>query len=398
MDAELRARLDQIQEGGLHRELRTVDSPQGTRICLQGREYVNFSSNDYLGLANHPRVREGAMEAVARYGAGAGASRLVCGSQRPHQELDFALADFKQTEAAVSFVSGYAAASGAICALTGREDILILDKLVHACVVDAARLSGAIIRVFRHNDLDSLQRLLQWADQHRSTRAKSQVMVATESVFSMDGDVAPLAGIVELKEKYGAWLMLDEAHATGVMGHNRRGLAEESGLGSRIEVQMGTLGKALGAAGGYIAGSRTLVDYLVNKARSLIFSTAPVPAAAGAALAALALIKGAEGERRCKALWELIRSFSTGSSPARSAILPVLVGDELRAMEAAQRLREKGFYIPAIRFPTVARGKARLRVTLTADHLLQDVAALRTALQESALSPGPANPVTSSHA
>ena len=282
-DQELSQRLEVIRQRGLRRELRRVDSTPPAQVEIAGRTLLNFSSNDYLGLANEPALKAAAIQAVERYGVGAKASRLICGSLAPHHELDAALADFKGTEAALSFSTGYAAALGTIGALLGEGDVIILDKLVHACIVDAARLSGAKLRVFAHNNLADLQAKLIWADERvQSLKSKVQgregrALVVTESVFSMDGDHAPLREIVELKEKYGAWLMVDEAHATGLYGANRRGLTEELDVSNRIEVQMGTLGKALGAAGGYICGSRVLVDYLVNRARTFIFSTAPVP-------------------------------------------------------------------------------------------------------------------------
>jgi len=254
-DRELTQRLAALREQGLLRELRRVDSPQSPRIQIAGQTLLNFSSNDYLGLAGEPVLKDAATRAVARYGAGAGASRLICGSLAPHHELDEALAAFKGAAAALSFSTGYAAAIGAISALLGRDDVIVLDKLVHACIVDAARLSGATLRVFAHNDLDDLEAKLKWATA-KTAGGKARVLVVTESVFSMDGDHAPLREITALKDQYGAWLMVDEAHATGLYGACRRGLAEELGVSDHVEVQMGTLGKALGAAGGYICGSR----------------------------------------------------------------------------------------------------------------------------------------------
>ena len=301
-DRELTERLGALHAQGLHRELRRVDSPPGTRIQIGGRTLLNFSSNDYLGLANDPFLKEAAIQAVEKFGAGSGASRLICGSLAPHHELEEALANFKGAEAALSFSTGYATAIGTICALLGKDDVIVLDKLVHACIVDAARLCGAKIRVFAHNDLDDLEKILKWANRVQSpesrVQSRGQLLIVTESIFSMDGDAAPLREIVALKEKYGAWLMVDEAHATGLYGKNRRGLAEESGVSGRIEIQMGTLGKAVGASGGYICGSRPLIDFLVNRARSFIFSTAPVPAAAAAATAGIRFIQSSEGERR----------------------------------------------------------------------------------------------------
>lgn len=402
-DQDLANRLERIRESGLYRELREVDSPQSPRVILGGRSLLNFSSNDYLGLANHPLLREAAIKAVERYGAGAGASRLICGSLAPHHSLDAALAAFKNTAAALSFSSGYAAALGAICSLMTRGDIIILDKLVHACIVDAARLSGATVRVFAHNDLDRLERLLKWAASKRLCAAdhpgsvaqgKGRVLVITETVFSMDGDLAPLREIVSLKDRYGAWLMIDEAHATGLLGPNRRGLAEEFDLGDQIEIQMGTLGKALGSAGGFICGSRLLIDFLINRARSFIFSTAPVPAASAAATAALGIVDSGEGSTRAKALRQRVQEVDCESSlhalgsvvcsspGPRSAIIPVLLGEEYRAVAVANALRERGFLIPAIRYPTVARGHARLRITLTANHSAAETQALTHALKE----------------
>ena len=390
-DNELTQRLDALRQQGLLRELRRVDSPQAPRIEVGGRTLLNFSSNDYLGLANEPALKEAAIRAVERYGAGAGASRLICGSLAPHQELDEALAAFKGTEAALSFSTGYAAAVGTICALLGKDDVIILDKLVHACIVDAARLCGATLRVFGHNDLGDLEDKLRWATREvRSPKAEgrsggARALVVTESVFSMDGDHAPLREIVALKEKYGAWLMVDEAHATGLYGANRRGLAEELGVSERIEVQMGTLGKALGAAGGYICGSRSLVDYLVNRARTFIFSTAPVPAAAAAATAGVRFVQSSAGEERRRKLWQNVASALShvNSSPSanRSAIIPIMIGEETKAVEVAGALREQGIFIPAIRYPTVARGQARLRLTLSAAHTEADIAQLLKALQ-----------------
>ena len=390
-DHELTQRLDGIRQQGLLRELRRVDSPQSPRIEIGNRTLLNFSSNDYLGLANEPTLKEAAIRAVERYGAGAGGSRLICGSLAPHQELDETLAAFKGTEAAISFSTGYAAAMGAIGALLGKDDFLILDKLVHACIVDAARLCGAKLRVFGHNDLNDLEAKLKWASQQvQSPNSKIQsrdgrTLVVTESVFSMDGDHAPLREMVELKEQYGAWLMVDEAHATGLYGAHRRGLAEELGVSHRIEVQMGTLGKALGASGGYICGSRALINYLINRARTFIFSTAPVPAAAAAATAGVRFVESSAGEERRNKLWRnvsaLPSTISAQLSTSRSAIIPILIGEEDKAVEAATTLREQGIFIPAIRYPTVARGQARLRLTLSATHTDADLAQLLTALK-----------------
>ncbi len=392
-DDALTQDLAAIRDAGLLRELRRVDSPQGARVTLDGRELLNFSSNDYLGLANHPALKEAAIRAVDKFGAGAGASRLICGSLAPFHELEEALAAFKKTEAALTFSTGYAAALGTIGALVGKDDVIILDKLVHASIVDAARLSGAKLRVFKHNDCADLEDKLKWAREVQCPKSNVQgrvarVLVVTESVFSMDGDLAPLRDLVELKDRYGAWLMIDEAHATGLFGVQGRGLADAHEVSSRIEIQMGTLGKALGASGGYVCGSRALIDLLVNRARSFIFSTAPAPAAAAAARAGIELLQTTEGEERRVRVWSLIDQLKNALVGERwqppvvqSAIIPLLVGAETEAVDLATRLRENGFFIPAIRYPTVARGAARLRVTLTAAHSAEDVRELAASLR-----------------
>jgi len=392
-DHDLELELAELRSQGLHRALRRVDSPQGPQAIVDGRTLLNFSSNDYLGLATHPALQEAAQRAVSDFGAGAGASRLICGSVAPHHELESAIAEFKAAEAALAFSSGYTTALGTIPALVGKDDVIVLDKLVHASIVDAARLSGAKLRLFRHNDPASLEKVLKWARSRKSgtqhATRNTRLLIVTESVFSMDGDLAPLREIIELKERHGAWLMLDEAHATGLFGEHRRGLAEAQGLAGHVEIQMGTLGKALGAAGGFIAGSRQLIDLLVNRARSFIFSTAPVPAAAAAATAAVRLLQSAEGDTLRARLWhrvdelknELIRA-GCSLPPVQSAILPLRVGDERKAVEMATGLRERGVFIPAIRYPSVARGAARLRVTITAAHTSEHIAELGRAMRD----------------
>src|SRR5262249_30705265 len=268
-DEDLVAELDQLRADGLYRQLRCIDGPPGPRVVWEGRSLLNFSSNDYLGLATHPAVKDAAVRAVTEFGAGSTAARLICGSLAPHQQLEDELARFKGTEAALSFGTGYATAIGTLAALLGKEDVLIVDKQIHACFVDGARMCGARLRVFRHNDPRDLEAKLRWASQapRRSAGARGRrprILIATESVFSMDGDLAPLREIVELKDRYGAWLMLDEAHGTGVFGRNGRGVAEHFGVDDRVEITLGTLSKAIGCIGGFIAGSRTLIDYLQN--------------------------------------------------------------------------------------------------------------------------------------
>ena len=381
-DQFLHGELKSIDEAGLLRSLRRIETPQQVEVHSGDRELINFSSNDYLGLAAHESLRMAAQDGVETLGAGAGSARLISGSQTIAHELEAALAAFKQTEAALSFSSGYAAALGVVPALVGQGDVLVIDKLVHASLVDAARLSGAKLRVFKHNDLAELETILQWA-----SGREGNTLVITESVFSMDGDLAPVRDLVQLKNRYGAWLMLDEAHATGLYGEDRRGIAEEMGVADGVEVQLGTLGKALGAAGGYICGSQTLIDLLVNRARSFIFSTAPVPAQLAAAKRGVELVQSNEGEVLRTRLWANVDALKNGLIQqgwklpvVRSAILPLIIGDEREALALAECLREAGVWVPAVRYPTVARGAARLRVTVSAAHQPKHLDALLEAL------------------
>ena len=382
LDDQLGHDLDAIRNDGLWRELREIESGQSSRINFGGCEFINFSSNDYLGLAAHPALGQAAQEAVEQFGVGSGASRLICGSLQLHHELETALAKWQGAEAALVFSTGFAATQGVVTSLLGRGDVVILDKKAHASMIDAAKLSGATVRVFRHNDVENLENILQWANAQGG-----RVLVATESVFLMDGDRAPLARIVELKERYGAWLMLDEAHAVGLYGPLGQGLATVDDLAGRIEIRMGTLGKAVGAAGGFICGSRQLIDLLVNRARSFIFSTAPSPVASAAARAGVELIQGAEGESLREQLWQRveelrrgIESFGWKKTDEPSAILPLIIGGEDKALSVMEQLREMGLFIPAIRHPTVPRNEARLRVTVSSSHTGADVRALLNAL------------------
>ena len=372
--------LDTIRQAGLWRELRPVQAVHGPRVTLDGREFLNFSSNDYLGLAQHPALAEAARLAIDKFGTGSTASRLICGSLAPHHDLEDCIASLKHTEAALAFATGYATAVGTLTALAGKNDILILDKLCHASLVDGARLSGATIRVFPHNNLHRLEQLLQGAT--AKIAPTGRIIVVTESVFSMDGDLAPLAEIIALKEHFGVLLLLDEAHALGVLGPRGLGLAEHLGLQNRVDLHMGTLGKGAGASGGYLAASRPFIDLLINKARSFIYSTAPVPAQAAAATAALQLISSDQGHTLRERLRTNLADLATllGSAKPASAIVPVPCGTNESALQAADTLHQAGLLAPAIRFPTVPRGQARLRVTLSAAHEPQDVATLAAAL------------------
>ncbi len=365
-----REELRRLEAEGLLRGLKPLDSPAGPRIVRDGRELWNFASNDYLGLAGHPEIVNALAEGARNFGAGSAASRLVCGTLPPHRLLEEELAAAKQSEAALVFSSGFATSLGIIPALCGRADFVVLDKLSHACLVDGARLSGATIRVFPHNDLAKLDRLLASI---RAKHSAARVLVATESVFSMDGDLCPLRGIVETCENHGALLLLDEAHGFGVLGGRGMGLAEREGLQDRVTFQMGTLSKAAGLSGGYVAASREWIDLLVNRARSFIYSTAPVPALAHAARASLRLIRSDEGRRLREALRE---NISLLSPQAATPIIPRILGTNEAALAASAALAEAGFMVPAIRFPTVPRGTARLRVSLSAAHPREAVRAL----------------------
>jgi len=366
--------LEELRAHSLDRHLREITIAQGPEVEIGGRRLINFSSNDYLGLANDPRLRKAATSAVNEFGVGAGASRLITGNLSPHLSLERALAKWKGTEASLCFSSGYAAALGTIPAFVGKDDVIVLDKLCHASLIDGARLSGAVLRVFPHNHVGKLESHLEWARREHSGR---RVLIITESVFSMDGDRAPLRELVDLKKRFGALLMLDEAHAVGVIGPNGRGLAMAENVSEEIDVQMGTLSKALGTSGGYICGCRTLIEWLINRARSFIYSTAPPPAIAAAALAAVDFLASPEGEERRLLLWERISLMQdllrrTGLKEqdvaAHSAIFPWIVGDEKAALDLAAALQSEGFLVPAIRYPTVAKGAARLRLTVTAAH------------------------------
>ncbi len=366
--------LQALRARSLERKLREIGSAQGPEVQIAGRRLINFSSNDYLGLANDPRLRAAAIAAIKEFGVGAGSSRLVCGTQSPHLGLENALAKWKGTEAALCFSSGYAAALGTVPALVTKNDVVLLDKLCHASLIDGAKLSGATLRVFPHNHLGKLESHLQWAQREHTGK---RILILTESVFSMDGDRAPLRELVDLKKSFGALLLLDEAHAVGVIGPNGRGLTAAENLDKDVDVQMGTLSKALGTSGGYICGSRDLIEWLINRARAFIYSTAPPAGIVSAALAAVNFLASPEGEERKLLLWKRIRllqellprsELSKKTSDASSAIFPWIVGDEQAALDLASALQDQGFLVPAIRYPTVAKGSARLRITVTASH------------------------------
>lgn len=381
-----RQQLEAYEEAGLLRRLRNVDClPGGLARMEDGKIVVNLASNDYLGLACHPALEEAMRRGLRDYGAGATASRLVTGTRSVHARLEEALAELKGTEAAVSFSSGYATSVGLIPAIAGKGDVVVLDKLSHASLIDGAKLSGAELHTFLHNDVASLRRKLS---KLRSKMPHADILVVTESVFSMDGDRAPLKEIVEIKDEFGAMLLVDEAHGFGLMGKRGAGLASECGVSERVEFQMGTLSKSAGLSGGYVACSRAWADYLINQARSFIYSTAPAPCLAVAALESLRLISGREGEEGRARLGELARACSLMlgcSERPMSSIFPYIVGENEAAIALSGRLLEKGFLAPAIRYPTVPRGTARLRMTLTAVHTLDQLKKLEAALKDALL-------------
>jgi glycine C-acetyltransferase/8-amino-7-oxononanoate synthase len=359
-------RLEELRAAGLYRRLRLVSGPQGPRVLLDGREVLLLCSNNYLGLADHPRVRRAAAEAAMRWGTGAGASRLICGNMTLHRRLEERLAEFTGSESALLFGSGYLANTGTVAALTRAGEVVFSDELNHASIVDGCRLSRAETFVYRHRDFDHLHWGLRRAEGRGS-------LIASDGVFSMDGDVAPLPELVELARRYDCRLLIDEAHATGTIGPDGRGAVAEAGLDDEVDVIVGTLGKALGSYGAYVCARKEIVDLLVNTARPFIFSTALPPSAVAAALAALELLRARPGRiDRLRRNGDLMRRelAAGGLDPgeSRTHILPVVVGEEQSAVELSERALERGVFAQAIRPPTVPAGTSRLRVTVMATH------------------------------
>ncbi|MEM0970547.1 MAG: 8-amino-7-oxononanoate synthase, partial [Verrucomicrobiota bacterium] len=346
-----------------YRSCLSVERGERAQFRQGDRPLWDFGSNDYLGLAAEPEFVAAFQDAIGEYGVGAGASRLITGTHSPHRALEDAIADFKRAERAITFASGFATAIGAIPALVGKGDVVILDKLCHACLIDGARLSGAAMRVFPHNDLEKAEQHLQWA--RKRVGAQGRILLITESVFSMDGDVSDLKALVALKEEFEAVLLVDEAHAVGCLGPQGRGWAEEEGVATKVDLQMGTFSKALGCAGGYLAGGNAWIELLINRARSFIFSTAVPPALADVAHRAIQWVGGEWGEER-RGLLRRVRE-AWGLSPEVRALTPIVpfqIGDSAAALAWSERLKEEGFWVPAIRFPTVPKGTERLRVSL----------------------------------
>ena len=380
---EIGRRLSEIEQLGLERRLRIVSGAQGPRVVLDGEPVILLCSNNYLGLADHPRVREGAAQAAMRWGVGAGASRLVSGTMTIHLELERRLAAFEGSEACVLFGAGYLANMGVIGALAGPGDTIFSDELNHASIIDGCRASRARVVVYRHRDTNHLERCL------REESGSGRRLVVTDSVFSMDGDVAPLAEIVELAKSYRARVVVDEAHAIGALGEGGRGARADAGLQGEVDVSIGTLGKALGSYGAYACATEETVRYLVNTARPLIFSTAPSPPSAAGALAALELLE-AEPER-VRLLHEAARCLrgalaEQGFAVERNEmhIVPLVVGDSEAAVRLCGAALERGVFAQAIRPPTVAHGTARLRLAVMASHSTDELRLAATALAEAA--------------
>lgn len=359
--------LTQLQVQGLYRSLVSIDSGAGSSFKDKGRDVLLFCSNNYLGLANHPALKNAALEAVQRWGAGAGAARLVSGNLALYQELEAKLAQCKHTQSALVFSTGYMANLGAICAIAQKGDLIVADRLNHASLVDGCRFSGATFRIYRHRDMAHLEKLLQ-------KRKKGQnVLIVSDGVFSMDGDIAPLPEILHLAETYDAEVYLDDAHGTGVLGHHGGGIAEHFGFSSPRLIQMGTFSKALGGFGGFVAGTEDLVQFLINKARPFIYTTALPPSVLASALAALDLIQNRP--RLIEQLWknrayffQKVSELGFDTLLSETPIIPILIGSPEKALTFSKHLLEKGILVSAIRPPTVPKGTARLRVTLMATH------------------------------
>ncbi len=373
--------LSTLAQNHLLRRPVVVEPCDGSRVTIAGKSLLIMCSNDYLGLSNHPSLLEAAHRAMDLYGFGSGASRLVSGTGPLHQELEERIACFKGTEAAILFNSGYAANTGIIPALAGEGDVILSDSLNHASIIDGCRLSRASVQVYRHKDRDHLEELL------RNNSSARRRLIITDGVFSMDGDIAPLPDLVTLAEEYDALLMVDDAHATGVLGKRGRGIAEYFGLEGRIHIQMGTFGKALGSFGAFAAGSRDIIDYLINRSRSYIFSTALPSAVCAASMAALQIVEQ-EPSRR-EALWKNRDRFVAGLSDlgitagnSGTPIIPLVIGGAEKTLQAGSRLFAEGIFAAAIRPPTVADGASRIRMTVLATHSDQDIDAALDVLRK----------------
>ena len=362
--------LGDLRARGVAPKLRVLEGEQRPLCVFDGREVINLASNNYLGLTSHKALRKASIEAVRKLGVGAGAVRTIAGTMKLHMELEEQIARFKHVEACVVFQSGFTANAGTVSAVLGKDDLIISDELNHASIIDGARLSKATIKVFKHKDVEDCERIL---DEHASFPGKK--LIITDGVFSMDGDIAPLPRLCDLAEKYGCIMMVDDAHASGVLGRGGRGSVDHFNCHGRVHIQVGTLSKAIGSMGGYVCGSRDLIDYLYLRARPFLFSTSHPPATAAACQAAFTLLESPEGEKLVKKLWantkflkrELKKrgfQFKASETP----IIPIHVGDAAKAFEFSRKLFDAGVFAPAVGFPTVAEGKARLRAIVSAAH------------------------------
>ncbi|MGA2408815.1 MAG: 8-amino-7-oxononanoate synthase [Candidatus Binataceae bacterium] len=372
LDRSLEAELKRLEHSGLRRSLQVIESAHGGRVTFAGHSVLMFSSNNYLGLASHPQIKQAATAAIKDYGVGAGASRLIAGSLEPLRRLEANLARLKSAEAALVFGSGYLANLGALTAVMGPGDMIFSDELNHASLIDGCRLTKAELRIYRHCDIEHLEALLEGSSSARRR------LIVTDSIFSMDGDFAPLRQIVKLARRFEAAIMLDEAHAVGVIGPKGAGLAAEFGLQKQIDIQMGTLSKALGAYGAYVAGSSVLIEFLINRARSFIYTTGLPPPIAAAATAAIEIMQAEP--MRIQRLWDNAAHMRRQLEAAgfnflrtESPILPLLIGKAEDALAMTMRLLERGVYAKAIRPPTVPKGTARLRITPISDHTRGDL-------------------------
>ena len=364
--------LDAMRSQGIYRRLRILEDEQKAHTNFDHRSVVNLSSNNYLGLTTHPRLRQRALEAIEQFGVGSGSVRTIAGTMAIHMELERRLAEFKKTEAVVVFQSGFTANAGTVSSVLSKEDVIISDELNHASIIDGSRLSRATIKVFPHKDADAVRRIL------RDLPSGPRKLLITDGVFSMDGDLGPLPDLCALAEEYGCIMMVDDAHASGVFGANGRGTIDHFDVHGRVDIQVGTLSKAIGALGGYVAGSRSLIDFLYHRARPFLFSTSHPPSVAATCLAAIDVLL--EEPAIIERLWENTRFFKAGlvalgfnTGISESPITPVIVGDGALAMKLSDTLFEQGVFAQGIAFPTVARDKARVRTIVTATHTRDDL-------------------------
>jgi glycine C-acetyltransferase len=371
----LHDQIEELKGKGLYTKLHVLDGEQKPVATFDGREVINLSSNNYLGLTTNKALKRAAIDAVRKYGAGAGAVRTIAGTMTLHMELEEQIAKFKGTEACVVFQSGFTANAGTVSAILGKEDLIISDELNHASIIDGCRLSRATIKVFKHKDVADCERICKETENWPGHK-----LLITDGVFSMDGDIAPLAKLCDLAEKYNCIMMIDDAHSSGVLGKNGRGTVDHAGVHGRVHIQVGTLSKAIGVMGGYVCGSRDLIDFLYRRARPFLFSTSHPPASAAACIAAFTLLDSKEGERLIKKMWSNTkffkrqlkkRGFKFGTS--ETPIVPIHVGEAAKAFEFSKKLFDAGVYAPAVGFPTVAEGKARLRAIVTATHKRSDL-------------------------